>query len=150
MRASAIDEVGHFVRTQRAVLSAVRMRWGPTTPISVLLSEMPPRGNIEAAGESWEYVRHGGGVRFREWRSGRTIDVHDRVDDPEAFDLWRLRTYFGSLGQSGIRVLERSLQSRGVSLDHALTTLLERWQASGDVVEAEGVFRLARPSLGCS
>jgi hypothetical protein len=138
----ALGEVERFVHIQKDLLSALRLQVSSTRPLSEVLSELPRRGGVSVQEEVGEYVCHGSGVRFREKQTAVVVDVHVDVDRPDVFDVWRLRSYFGSLGRRGVRVLERAVGIKGVVLERALAILLDRWMESGDVVATSGGYRL--------
>jgi len=111
------------------------------------LREAPFVGEVEVDARRWQYVRHGGGVEFRELLSRRAIDVHDKLDRPHMFDAWRLQLYFGSLRRTGMKMLERACGRRGISAKDALELLVPHWRDLGAVIDVSGALMLAdRPA----
>jgi hypothetical protein len=135
----ALNALRRYVQTQTALLSALQDH-GSNQPLSVRLFNMPAHGVLICHSQEWQFTRHGSGVLFRELCSGRKVDVPIEVDNPEVFDLWRLGTYFGSLGRTGVKLLERASGNRGTTILHALETLLDAWQRSGEINGANGLF----------
>jgi hypothetical protein len=70
------------------------------------------------------------------------VDVHDALERPELFDVWRLRTYFGSLGRRGVKCIERAVGRPGVRLDEALSDVLEDLERSGTLERVGKHYRL--------
>jgi hypothetical protein len=58
--------------------------------------DSPTRGELESAGETWRFQKHGSGLRFVS-TSGVIVDIHREVDRPGTFDEWRLSQFIESL-----------------------------------------------------
>lgn len=132
----------HYVDLQATLLTALRAAFGREPGPEIWLGDVPKRGEVLVRDRTWDFVRHGGGVRFSEQGSARQVDVLDRVDRPDLFDRWRLVTYFGSLQRTGIKLLEHATRQRGLPFPDALDLLLPRLIEAGVVVESEGRFML--------
>ncbi|WAS99273.1 DUF6896 domain-containing protein [Nannocystis punicea] len=135
-----LGELRRFVDTQVALVAAFHRAFARG---EFWFREIPQVGAMELDGRRWEYVRHGGGVGFYERVSRRAIDVHDKFDRPHMFDAWRLQLYFGSLGRTGMKMLERACGRRGISAKDALALLVPHWRDLGAVVDVSGALTLA-------
>jgi hypothetical protein len=128
------EELRQYIQLQgrlvRSVLSSKASE--PLDPIC----DLPRSGETFIDEQRWSFFRHGTGLRFQS-DQGVVVDVPTKVTDPEVFDIWRLRTYLGSLGRRGVKCIEKSLGERGVVLDNGIERLLDRLRQAG-VICAEG------------
>jgi hypothetical protein len=134
---AAVAVVTDFVTMQARLVSAIRTHFGLVNPLSQELERIPRSGAISLDSAVWRFTRHGAGLSFKEQSTRRVIDVHNRVDEPHLFDHWRLATYFGSLGPSGMRVLERVTEMPGLRADDAVVLLTEELFNAG-VIKKDG------------
>lgn len=142
MGTDALSEVREYVALQKVLIASLLRRDDASRYAEMNLSGLARTGEVVVDAESWTYKLHGAGVRFQHGATGRQVDIHRSPDRPELFDSWRLRTYFGSLGRRGVKMVEREIGSKGQSLDKAIDLLLERWLEAGIVTEDEGSYRL--------
>ena len=141
MVTDALDEVMEYVALQKSLLSAFCPTAASGGPAS--FADLPKIGEVNVGSEPWRYTRHGAGVLFHHQQTGRQIDVHRHLDRPNLFDAWRLRTYFGSLGRRGVKMVERAIGSRGLPLDQAIEELLDIWLRAEAIIEENGSYRLS-------
>ena len=137
---SALEEIQEFVRLQKSLLELLGAGRG-NVPLSLYVGTLPPIGSVQLGTETWTYVRHGGGVSFKD-SSGRVIDAHRMIDEPEAFDAWRLRTYVGSLGSRGVKLVRKTIGERSLSLDKGVDKVLASMVERGEVLRDSGCYRL--------
>jgi hypothetical protein len=81
-------------------------------------------------------------VLFRTLTTGVVVDVHDEFDSPDLFDLWRLRTYFGSLGKQGVQCIVEATGISGQSIDVGLQSALSTLECEGKIERVGQHFRL--------
>ncbi len=96
--------------------------------------DIPQRGEIHCQGAIWSFQRHGAGIVFRESRNQTVVDVHDHFIRLDIIDGWRLRTYLGSLGRRGIKIVDSIV-------DHHQGTLLERVEELIKKATVQGVIK---------
>jgi hypothetical protein len=137
-----LGELRRFVDTQVALVAAFHRAFARGEGM-FWFREIPQAGEMELDGRRWQYTRHGGGVAFYDPSSRRSIDVHDKFDRPHMFDAWRLHLYFGSLGRTGMKMLERACGRRGISAKDAVEMLVPHWRDLGAVVDVKGALMLA-------
>lgn len=74
-----------------------------------LFHGVPKHGQVHTSGESWNFQRHGQGVRFHHPETGRTVDAHRSYEDHlDAVDAWRILQFAESIGMSPLN--ERSIE----------------------------------------
>lgn len=111
--------------------------------VDSLLLNLPNTGIVEFDGKIWCLKKHGLGVLFEEQKGQRKIDFHSVANGCNYFDAWGLSTYFGSLGASGRKVLQKAGTYSG-SLEEQLKDALTDVEADGAIVgNGEGFYRLA-------
>lgn len=113
-----------FLSLQESLLRALEATQEPLVPS--MNSLIPRAGAIVTTTGEWTFQRHGSGVSFKRRADGCTIDVHTRVQEPTVFDAWRLRTYFGSLGRRGIKLIDKACGNRSASLQEKVELWLEQ------------------------
>jgi hypothetical protein len=59
------------------------------------------------------------------------VDVYERLDEPEVFDVWRLGTYFRSLGPRGRKVLAKACGMSETAIDDAVVLVTEELLRAG-------------------
>ncbi|WP_271188250.1 DUF6896 domain-containing protein [Maricaulis virginensis] len=93
---------------------SLHQSWCQTFGPSSVETDAPLRGLLEVAGERWAFRRHGAGVEFKRQGDEVAVDIHDRFDDPDVFDIWRLELFLESkaIVVRG-RALEQSLMDSG-------------------------------------
>ena len=97
------SELVRYVELQQGLVEALRAY----ASVEPLMLHIPRDGTLPFQDAVWAFHRHGAGVRFRNQPTGLTVDVHDQLETPLLFDVWRLRSYFGSKGPSGARCVQR-------------------------------------------
>jgi hypothetical protein len=134
----------HMIATQGLLLDAVRAGYAAdgTVSLSQRLWTLPRTGLVLVDGQPWSFMRHGGGILFEEQQSRRKIDVHNYLDSPDVFDVWRCGTYFGSLGRAGVKMISRALGKRGIRMHDAIAILLEDLAEEGLLEKRGIVFRM--------
>lgn len=142
MGTDALTEVAEYVALQKLLLISLSPRAESDSQGDAHLAGLARTGEVMVGTDSWSYKLHGAGVLFQHRATGRQVDVHRHLGRPDLFDAWRLRTYFGSLGGRGVKLVEREIGSKGKPLDKAIELLLERWLEAGKVTEEEGGYRL--------
>ena len=143
MRIDALSEVRELVALQEMLIASLPQGEGAGGHAGVSLAGLARTGEVLLGTDSWTYRVHGAGVLFQHGSTGRQVDVHRRPGRPDLFDSWRLRTYFGSLGRRGVRLVEREIGSKGQPLGMAIDLLLKGWLEAGIVIKDEGSYRLA-------
>ncbi|MDX7987859.1 hypothetical protein FE392_11035 [Xenorhabdus sp. 12] len=60
------------------------------------LLDFPKRGKIKIGDESWDFVKHGKGIRFTRITPEPTVivDINNYINNPRVIDVWRLLEYF--------------------------------------------------------
>lgn len=139
--ASFREEVRRFVELQAALLTALHTQHAADLDPRYWLREVPRNGDVTLQGRTWGYFRHGAGFTFIEEGSEREVNAHNNTDVLEYVDAWRLRCYFGSLGRTGVKLIERALGRRGARLYDAAEELLARLHAAGDLIKYESGYR---------
>jgi hypothetical protein len=143
---NALHAIQEFVSLQTSLLALLGAERG-SVPLSLHMGTLPRTGDVKLGTEVWAYVRHGSGVSFK-GPSGIVVDAHRLVDEPESFDAWRLRTYFGSLRGRGVKLVADATGNPGVSLDTGVETLLACMVERGEVLSESGYFRLPQGLRG--
>jgi len=134
------DELRSFVRTQSSLLAALRSSVAASE--ASWLSAAPRGGTVLVDGIGWSFRKHGAGVAFTRTDTGVVVDVHAHADDPALFDLWRLRTYFGSLGGRGVKVVNSAAGMLEGPMEQKIALCLARLRALGTLSEDGGIYRL--------
>jgi len=142
MGTDALTEVAEYVALQKQLLLSLAPSAEFDSQGDAYLTSLARTGDVVVGTDSWSYKLHGAGVLFQHGATGRQVDVHRHLARPDLFDAWRLRTYFGSLGGRGVKLVEHAIGSKGQPLDKAIELLLQRWLAAGKITEEEGSYRL--------
>ena len=72
--------------------------WARQFGLEMILTAAPSTGNITVTSGEWTFRRHGLGVCFTHHPSNQCVDIHDKFDEPELFDAWRLELFLESQG----------------------------------------------------
>jgi hypothetical protein len=88
---------------------------------SKLILRVPKKGAILVEGETWEFQKHGAGLRFTRNADSNVVDVSNFVTDASVFDAWRIVQYLESINV--VAVSEREIELE-----------LLRLEALGDLV----------------
>lgn len=130
-----------FLRLQTALLDAFFQK-NPGQHSGLVFFPPVRSGTVFVEGQEWSWQVHGAGVRFLS-PSRVAVDVHTILARPSYFDSWRLRVYFGSLGRTGVKLLERTVGRQG-PLDDLIESAIAG--AAGRIVAVEpGVYKLCDP-----
>lgn len=86
--------LNEFVATQSALQDEL-LRTNATVKDWTYLTGLSRRGNLNAHGALWDYVRHGAGVRF-ESDDGIVVDVHNYVLEKDLVDAHRMSEFIVS------------------------------------------------------
>lgn len=130
-----------YVSLQASVLEALESAHGPLDTNAH--SQVPRSGTVTTSTGEWTFQRHGGGVSFKRSADGCTIDVHTRPLEPTMFDAWRLRTYLGSLGRRGIKLIDSASGVSGTTLQEKVTSWLERLERQQLIKKAGNTYELS-------
>lgn len=72
--------------------------WARKFGLDMILTAAPSEGNFTVTSGKWTFRRHGLGVCFTHRLSNQCVDIHDKFDEPELFDAWRLELFLESRG----------------------------------------------------
>jgi hypothetical protein len=88
-------EIKNFATLQESLCKALFLKHGPAA--DEFLTNIPRLGLLPFNEETWEFRKHGVGVRFVNLANGIVVDAHTFPHRyPRCFDLWRLEQYFDS------------------------------------------------------
>jgi len=96
-----IKDISRFVNLQRKLTLEFSRHYSESKDLRWLL-DFPGSGEMNIDGDKWRFVKHGAGLRFTR-ESGEpciVVDIHDRFDEPNVIDEWRLQQFFESLDVS--------------------------------------------------
>lgn len=93
-KSEILEDIRHFAVLQRKLCTALADEFDLTGDMEVVF-KLPSKGCIDLGGTSWQFTRHGVGVRFIDSSSNTVIDAHKYpISCPNALDAWRLLQYF--------------------------------------------------------
>lgn len=99
MNAIYEDDVLEFTVFQNTLVKEF-MKRHPECKDTRFLLDFPRKGTLKASGKSWNFLRHGAGIRFTmEFPPKLVIDVHERFNEPGILDAWRLTSFLESKGR---------------------------------------------------
>lgn len=114
------DEIFCFQKLQAELLNAFFKKHNDVNDFERLM-DFPRRGDIPLSdGSHWSFIKHGFGIRFEKIspKPNTCIDVHTHVKNHNLITLWRLSSYFSSLGNDvsdeDIETLVKDMESRGI------------------------------------
>lgn len=106
------------------------------------LTAIPKEGEISCEGSIWHFKKHGSGVIFIENTSKVKVDIHEMAIEATLFDQWRVRTYFGSLGKRGEKLISTFTGKKNISLDENIKTCLSMLLSNGEIEKINNYYRL--------
>jgi hypothetical protein len=125
-----VTELRTFVALQVGLLETLRSTLNGSEA-TLDMATVPRRGTVVFDNVTWSFFRHGSGIEFSGAGKRPRVDVYDRVDDPTCIDVWRLGTYFRSLGNRGIRLLRLVSSTARSSVEESVLSLLLELTARG-------------------
>jgi hypothetical protein len=122
MKSLEIEDIYKFLDIQSKLLLNFYQQYPDAKDIKWLL-DFPKAGTVKIDNESWEFFKHGAGLRFVRKVSypHMVIDVHKCVGEKNFIDVWRIIHFCESVGisvtEEKINSLLSEMCSRGDLLD---------------------------------
>ncbi|WP_411753107.1 DUF6896 domain-containing protein [Serratia sp. (in: enterobacteria)] len=122
MRTNVIkyDDIFCFQKLQAELLNAFFEKYNDVNDFEKLM-DFPRRGDISLSdGSHWLFTKHGFGIRFKRVspKPNTCVDVHTHVKKHNLITLWRLSSYFSSLGNEvsdeDIESLVKDMELQGI------------------------------------
>ena len=130
-----------YVKLQRDLVGATNSQYGDDQR-GFSTDEVTKTGEVEASGTTWRFQRHGSGIIFTNAETGVKVDVDEWSVDSGCFDAWRLRTYLGSLGRRGVKLVSFATGESGINLEDNINTWLSKLLSDGAISEVNGYYKL--------
>ena len=112
-----IQELRDYVEIQKTLSDAVVRKYSYVNNWEFLI-DFPRTGFVLVDGASWNFHKHGSGLRFSSQLDGTTVDITEQVRNWRMFGVWRLMDYFESKGlkrdESDVKEFLRNLESKKV------------------------------------
>ncbi|APC10564.1 hypothetical protein NQ837_004423 [Providencia rettgeri] len=85
----------NFVVIQKKLVTSFMQQY-PNAKDYQFLLDFPKHGTIQVDDNTWNFSKHGKGIKFYQddSSSATVVDIHCNIAEPEMFDLWRLIQYF--------------------------------------------------------
>ncbi|ENB9463810.1 hypothetical protein ABJA24_004195 [Providencia rettgeri] len=85
----------NFVVIQKKLVTSFMQQY-PNAKDYQFLLDFPKHGTIRVDDNTWNFSKHGKGIKFYQddSSSATVVDIHCNIAEPEMFDLWRLIQYF--------------------------------------------------------
>lgn len=121
MNDNMIDIIEKYLNTQHLLISRMQEIYGK---FDQFLFSIPNSGSIALSGSSWNFQKHGVGIRFID-SAGIAVDAHCAIGNPNAFDAWRISTYLLSLGLESICFKSNEYMVNNGQIETILLDMLE-------------------------
>jgi len=107
-------EVIHFIELQITLMRSFFIHYPLVKDFKWLL-DFPSKGVILVGNESWDFKKHGKGIRFFKNNSsaGVVVDIIDNVNNAKIIDAWRLSQYFSNHTDDEIKSTLDEMASSG-------------------------------------
>lgn len=107
-------EVIHFIELQITLMRSFIIHYPLVKDFKWLL-DFPSKGVILVGNESWDFKKHGKGIRFFKNNSsaGVVVDMIDNVNNAKIIDVWRLSQYFSNYTDDEIKSTLDEMASSG-------------------------------------
>lgn len=107
-------EVIHFIELQITLMRSFFIHYPLVKDFKWLL-DFPSKGVILIGNESWDFKKHGKGIRFFKNNSsaGVVVDIIDNVNNAKIIDVWRLSQYFSNHTDDEIKSTLDEMASSG-------------------------------------
>ena len=107
-------EVIHFIELQITLMRSFFIHYPLVKDFKWLL-DFPSKGVIWVGNESWDFKKHGKGIRFFKNNSsaGVVVDIIDNVNNAKIIDVWRLSQYFSNYTDDEIKSTLDEMASSG-------------------------------------
>ncbi|EZI31189.1 hypothetical protein ABEH22_09860 [Pantoea agglomerans] len=107
-------EVIHFIELQITLMRSFFIHYPLVKDFKWLL-DFPSKGVILVGNESWDFKKHGKGIRFFKNNSsaGVVVDIIDNVNNAKIIDVWRLSQYFSNHTDDEIKSTLDEMASSG-------------------------------------
>ncbi|AOE41775.1 hypothetical protein A7P61_11905 [Pantoea agglomerans pv. betae] len=107
-------EVIHFIELQITLMRSFIIHYPLVKDFKWLL-DFPSKGVIWVGNESWDFKKHGKGIRFFKNNSsaGVVVDMIDNVNNAKIIDVWRLSQYFSNYTDDEIKSTLDEMASSG-------------------------------------
>lgn len=107
-------EVIHFIELQITLMRSFIIHYPLVKDFKWLL-DFPSKGVIWVGNESWDFKKHGKGIRFFKNNSsaGVVVDIIDNVNNAKIIDVWRLSQYFSNYTDDEIKSTLDEMASSG-------------------------------------
>ena len=107
-------EVIHFIELQITLMRSFIIHYPLVKDFKWLL-DFPSKGVIWVGNESWDFKKHGKGIRFFKNNSsaGVVVDIIDNVNNAKIIDVWRLSQYFSNHTDDEIKSTLDEMASSG-------------------------------------
>lgn len=92
-----IKYIREYVDIQKALISAFKQKY-PDLKDELFLTDYPKYGSLSIGKKTWNFTKHGKGVRFESANDSLVVDVCQDLHIIDGFDIWRLEEYFTSKG----------------------------------------------------
>ncbi|MGC1008254.1 DUF6896 domain-containing protein [Pantoea agglomerans] len=107
-------EVIHFIELQITLMRSFIIHYPLVKDFKWLL-DFPSKGVIWVGNESWDFKKHGKGIRFFKNNSSAVVvvDMIDNVNNAKIIDVWRLSQYFSNYTDDEIKSTLDEMASSG-------------------------------------
>nr|WP_024967753.1 hypothetical protein [Pantoea sp. IMH] len=107
-------EVIHFIELQITLMKSFFIHYPLVKDFKWLL-DFPSKGVILVGNESWDFKKHGKGIRFFKNNSSAAVvvDIIDNVNNAKIIDVWRLSQYFSNHTDDEIKSTLDEMASSG-------------------------------------
>ena len=138
------DLIRQFIEMQAGLLEALRRDLGERDWTYLL--DLPWRGRVEWKGQSWDYTRHGQGIRFR--RNRIDVDANRNISfDRDVIDAGRIWEFAESRGEEQLVWAGGMLPVDLGPIDRALESMCEAGQLER-IPGGTGRIYFVTPALG--
>lgn len=109
------NEIIDFFQLQNDLAEAFFKNFPDVTDMEWLL-DFPKNGCIHLNGGTWDFSKHGKGIRFvkNDADDNKIVDINSHIHSPDLVDTWRLSQYLKHCDENQIKNTLAEMISQGI------------------------------------